>query len=530
MEPVNKLEEWSHEEVFSVLQRWEMEEFCEFVKEKQLDGKNLMNVTEGIIKLWKPKADAKKMLLFLKDLKENPDKYVILPSSKKEIVKVSKETNICPESQYQTVTVRKTREEVNVNTVEEILKKIVPAKSFLYRNQQKRTEKAVTSYLPMDAGTTRKKSFFRLSSYEYPFFDIRLRFSKIENNTDRGYYSVKSNRYCIQKSCKKQEVKTKYKSLPSPEPISNNIIEDHFYEDLNYNEMNKINDTKETSPSGQGVQVKPCMVKIQELFQSFKFPFFRKSEEVLPTRKISKEEKDGNIYENNDSVLNMYDSIHVMHDDAKAESKEEKQVSTLPVEEYLEPVQLHQEYCDVRRRHEDSLLGYIMNYFENRFGVRRETNEGTHSEDSETDSKECEDKWSTKKTCNMAARPLPVPVENEPFYMNVDRAEAENLLRGQPDGTFVLRPSSQPNHAYTLSVSCGGAVHNVGVRRRADGRLALGFARRGERSFPTVTSLLRHHRRRRLLLVAAGDVIGATTLADTPHYYQTPSSLPVLHV
>lgn len=43
----------------------------------------------------------------------------------------------------------------------------------------------------------------------------------------------------------------------------------------------------------------------------------------------------------------------------------------------------------------------------------------------------------------MADRPLPVPVENEPYYMNVDRAEAINLLKGQPDGTFILRPSSQ---------------------------------------------------------------------------------------
>lgn len=85
----------------------------------------------------------------------------------------------------------------------------------------------------------------------------------------------------------------------------------------------------------------------------------------------------------------------------------------------------------------------------------------------------------------------------------------------------------QPDHAYTLSVSCSNAVHNVGVRRRPDGRLALGFPRRGEHSFPSVTSLLRHHRKRRLLLVAAGDVIGATTLNETPHYYQSPSSLPV---
>lgn len=44
---------------------------------------------------------------------------------------------------------------------------------------------------------------------------------------------------------------------------------------------------------------------------------------------------------------------------------------------------------------------------------------------------------------NMAERPLPVPVENEFYYMEIARSEAEALLEGQPDGTFILRPSSQ---------------------------------------------------------------------------------------
>lgn len=83
-----------------------------------------------------------------------------------------------------------------------------------------------------------------------------------------------------------------------------------------------------------------------------------------------------------------------------------------------------------------------------------ETNDDHPSEDSEADSHKAADtqsdeagrKWpeSRKSGCtNMADRPLPVPVENESYYMNVDRGEAQNLLRGQPDGTFILRPSSQ---------------------------------------------------------------------------------------
>lgn len=68
-----------------------------------------------------------------------------------------------------------------------------------------------------------------------------------------------------------------------------------------------------------------------------------------------------------------------------------------------------------------------------------ETNDTTLSESSETEPSG--EHW--ERTVDMAARPLPVPVENEPYYFNIDRSEAENLLMGQPDGTFILRPSSQ---------------------------------------------------------------------------------------
>lgn len=43
----------------------------------------------------------------------------------------------------------------------------------------------------------------------------------------------------------------------------------------------------------------------------------------------------------------------------------------------------------------------------------------------------------------MSERPLPIPVENEFFYMEVSRQEAVQLLEGHADGTFILRPSSQ---------------------------------------------------------------------------------------
>ncbi|CAG9569587.1 unnamed protein product [Danaus chrysippus] len=515
-----KLNDLDTNELANLFETWGMKDFVDFVKEKRINGRSLPDVSELMVELWRPNCDAHKLMTFIKDMEKDPKKYLNRLKNY-DVIKV-KETNLCSESQYQTVSVRKVsqQETTSHNTVEEILKKVTAPKSFLYRHA-KRQEKSLTSYLPMDAGTEKKsRKFFRLSSYDYPIFDLKIQFPKVESCTDRGYYFIKpSNKTCAAGTCK-TGAKPKYKSLVSQEELNDKLTEDHLYEDLCYNEINV--DKKTESPRVGSSPLKPCMVKIHGMLQLLRLPFFRKSEvteeKKSPERKISSE-KDRNVYEN--SSMNMYDSIHVARD--SEEKKNEKHWS-LEVEDYLEPVQLHKDYCDVSlKEKDDSFLNYILNYFENRLR-RRETNDTTHSEGSETEPSG--EQW--EKNVDMTARPLPVPVENESYYFNVDRSEAENLLMGQPDGTFILRPSSQSNHAYTLTVSCSNSVHNVGVRRRPDGRLALGFARKGERSFTSVTSLLRHHKKRRLLLVAGGGIIGGTTLNETPQYYQVPSNIPVI--
>lgn len=313
---------------------------------------NFQDVTEGIVKMWKPKVNANKLVLFIQDLKNDPQKYLLKlkqdgdkePDGKvikvstfeetvSEIIDEETETIIITqemfniESQYQTVKktkdlalkvdenkveeyqiVKKTKEDNSFSNIEELLKKIVPAKSFLYRNPVKKTE--VTSYLPMDAGPAKKRKLFRISNYDYPIFDLK-RYSEPEG--DRGYYPMKRNsRFCIQKT-KTHDSRPKYNSISTTEELK--YPEDHFYEDLCY-----TNNENERS-SVSSAQSKPYKMKIQELFQSFKMPFFKKPEEVVgevkkeeaEKQRIVVEEKTENepMYENGDSVANMYDSVHV---------------------------------------------------------------------------------------------------------------------------------------------------------------------------------------------------------------------------
>ncbi|RVE49903.1 hypothetical protein evm_005496 [Chilo suppressalis] len=452
----SKLEDMEVQHIVELLRNNQLEEFVDFVRDRQMDGRKILDVTEGIVKLWRPKANAKKLIKFIEDLKINPDKYFGENKTMANVIPV--------ESQYQTVKKIKPESTVaSISSVEDILKRLVPPKSFLYRNYTRTAEKSIPSYLPMDVGTKKSRKFFRLSSYEYPNLDILSRFSKHENVEDRGYYSVKTNnRYYIQKIIKNHDSRPKYKSLTAAEEIIEKLPEDHFYEDLCYNDMVK-NDTDNVADLKQVVHVKPCMIKLQELFQSLKMPFFKRPEAMVDHDKkpVSDNiEKESNLYENSDVAGNMYDSVLVMKHSNEVECNQAKNVN-LPVEDYLEPVVLSKDYCDVNiKQKEESLLGYIMSIFENRFGIKRETNDATQSEESDTE-REPEksphhhvnekighdtavDQNETRdRRCNMAERPLPVPVENELYYMNIDRTEAENLLKGHPDGTFILRPSSQ---------------------------------------------------------------------------------------
>jgi hypothetical protein len=272
-------------------------------------------VTEGLVKLWRPKVNAKKLILFVEDLKLNPAKYFEL---KNEVVSPI-------ECQYQTV--NKTKLENTSINVEELLKKLVPAKSFLYRNQSKQVDKN-PSYVPMEGGTKKSKKFFRLSSYEYPYFDFLSRFSRNENPVDRGYYAIKVNSKYAANTYKRQDSRTKYKSLPVE--AEEKVIDDHFYEDLCYNDV----PNKENTSSGLHVaNVKPCKMKIQELFQSFKLTFFKKSaaaEDVDSTSKNDQRDaprdNETNFYENSDFAGNMYDSVRVTTR-ADAEIKNTKDVS-----------------------------------------------------------------------------------------------------------------------------------------------------------------------------------------------------------
>lgn len=80
------------------------------------------------------------------------------------------------------------------------------------------------------------------------------------------------------------------------------------------------------------------------------------------------------------------------------------------------------------------------------------------------------------------------------WLVTCNRLEAEDLLEGQPDGTFLVRPSSDPS-SFALSISVGGDVFHCKIERR---ELGFGFSE-PHCVHRTLHDLVRHYRNKSLV-------------------------------
>lgn len=84
----------------------------------------------------------------------------------------------------------------------------------------------------------------------------------------------------------------------------------------------------------------------------------------------------------------------------------------------------------------------------------------------------------------------------------MDRAGARTLLERSGNGAFLVRPTRRGGSAtpYALTLRHAGREVNLIVRRRPDGRFALGSEKPGEVSFGSMEELVQHHQREPLAL------------------------------
>ncbi|XP_026285470.1 B-cell linker protein isoform X2 [Frankliniella occidentalis] len=107
-------------------------------------------------------------------------------------------------------------------------------------------------------------------------------------------------------------------------------------------------------------------------------------------------------------------------------------------------------------------------------------------------------------------------LEHQPWFQNVDRKQAEELIKNGIDGYFLIRPSSQSQNPLTLTLWFNNRVYNISVRQRKDGRIALGFEKPDEQSFSSIEEMVINYQSENLLLFSRNERTGRTVLTKSP--------------
>ncbi|KAG5894419.1 hypothetical protein JTB14_019789 [Gonioctena quinquepunctata] len=94
----------------------------------------------------------------------------------------------------------------------------------------------------------------------------------------------------------------------------------------------------------------------------------------------------------------------------------------------------------------------------------------------------------TSEECEVDTDSLPHNDEQYWLLLNCSRTEAEKLLEGKPDGTFLVRKSRQMNK-YALSVVCNGSTNHCIINETSKG---LGFTE-PYNIYPTLKDLVLHY-------------------------------------
>ncbi|XP_062565251.1 uncharacterized protein LOC134227632 [Armigeres subalbatus] len=92
-------------------------------------------------------------------------------------------------------------------------------------------------------------------------------------------------------------------------------------------------------------------------------------------------------------------------------------------------------------------------------------------------------------------------VELEPYFWAVDRPKSEEMLRGSPVGSCLVRPfkTQHPHIRYILSVHAAGVYFHLFIRLTAPNRMyALGLVKRKERQFKFPSDIVQYYQTHRL--------------------------------
>ncbi|XP_054285145.1 uncharacterized protein LOC129001747 [Macrosteles quadrilineatus] len=106
-------------------------------------------------------------------------------------------------------------------------------------------------------------------------------------------------------------------------------------------------------------------------------------------------------------------------------------------------------------------------------------------------------------------------VQNKPWFCELDRKAAQDLVHSGGPGCFVVRPSAS-TRSLTLTIWFHHRAYNILIRQREDGLLALGSKKDQEMTFRSVEEMVRHYEIEPLILYSGGELTGRTRLRAPP--------------
>lgn len=99
---------------------------------------------------------------------------------------------------------------------------------------------------------------------------------------------------------------------------------------------------------------------------------------------------------------------------------------------------------------------------------------------------------------NRRSDPKPLTLDDLPWFFGLaDRHESEGKLKNlKKEGAFLIRASNKANAIpYTLCIYHEHEIYNIMIRRKENGKLAVGSEKKGEPEFPGLLEMVEFHTR-----------------------------------
>ncbi|CAK9808158.1 Lymphocyte cytosolic protein 2 [Anthophora quadrimaculata] len=560
---------WSIDDVLCLLRKNGLEECCKAITKRQIDGDELLHLTEGKLALWK--SDLTRPLIwslwtFVEEVKRNPEKYVeekILESQTNEdhlsdtdswgtdFEDEVNEENVLPETQKlsQLNSDFKSNHQISENNVE-------------FKQQIGRVEEVSRQH---EEGTYANSGLMQNDENTYANYQ-ESKSVPLKNVSKLHSQGEKSLTEQLKEQLKFRNTK-KPMAGPKPEFLQTRTVETtasnrasprkSFLYTLQAKPQtpNHIQKRMMVPPPPEPKRNKDQTVIIKKSNKDqTKPPATLRSLDLVANLPTKTEESEDEYEPFDEQIIEQNQKKNISRVDSKQslvsghQSSVESVYQPPSITSYDEEDETYEIYESITESPDDS--GYCLNPIQRTSNIAvppplpakppqaSSTPSPTLNRTSLDKSKErSPEKKSatlphsvsnTSLSSERATRPLPPPPERQsyidkPWFHNVTREQSTTLIReqstyGNPqDGYFLLRPSStNVNNPLVLVLWYKDRVCNVPVRKRPDNRYALGSAKANEQSFSNVEEIVMFYKREELVLHSGGVKIGSTKLTDSP--------------